>query len=175
MKRMQSKQTRICRGYSRGGVTSQNRTYLGIDVEDTPPPLLSNILNSLDASTIHVPRELRILNERALINERYELFPRHKVVFFPIRLAGSWGSSGVWSTCKVARQSETEFETRCRDGRRRKDRRTGYTEAEIFWMRGEETLEESRLSGTRWTKENERPAECRHRGQPGIRSPILRV
>lgn len=68
---------------------------LRINVQDTPPPQLSYILHSLNSRPIQIPGELRMFNERALVDERSEPIARRKVVLLPIRFPRSRRSSGV--------------------------------------------------------------------------------
>jgi hypothetical protein len=97
-----------------------NLTNLHLNIQNTNPPPLLHILNSLHTRAVKIAPELRILNEPVRFYELCEVFPRHEVVLATV----------LFSCARAA-------------GRVRN------AETEAVGVFGEEALEESRFSCAR--------------------------
>ena len=76
-------------------VEEHHRTYLHLDIQYADPPLLSYVLDSLDARPIVIAAKLRMLDEAAIIHERQELLLGRKVVLTSVLLTRSGRTRGI--------------------------------------------------------------------------------
>lgn len=71
-------------------------TYLHLNIQNTYPPLLSDILHGLHASPVVVPAELRMLDESVAAHQVEEILFACVIVLPSVLFACSWRARGIW-------------------------------------------------------------------------------
>lgn len=78
------------------------KTYLHLDIQNTNPPLLGNVLHRLHTRAIVIAPKLRMLHKSFLLYQFQKLFFGHKVVLDPVFLCAP-------RRARCVRDAEAEF------------------------------------------------------------------